>query len=258
MERSFDVLFFDLGGTLRLLYDNAPHQERAVQRIAELVGTDMEPHAFVKLLDERYEVYRKVAFDTCWEATEAELWTRWMTPDYPRDRIIANAVDLSFEYRQVVGERLMAPHSREVVIELHKRGYRLGIISNLITSQEVPDWLRADGLTDYFETVLLSAVIGYRKPDPRMYMKACADMRIAPGRCVSIADNLKRDITGAKAVGMGMNILFGDAETIRGNKPKVTEANRPDAVIFDFLELLDIFPGAPRLNEAALRQIEDA
>ena len=139
MERTFDVLFFDLGGTLRLLYDNAPHQERAISRIAELVGTDMEPHAFVKLLDERYETYRKVAFDTCWEATEAELWTRWMTPDYPRDRIIANAVDLSFAYRQVVGERLMAPHSKEVVIELHRRGYRLGIISNLITSQEVPD-----------------------------------------------------------------------------------------------------------------------
>ena len=257
MESTYDVLFFDLGGTLRLLYDNPPHQERAIQRIAALVGTDMEPHAFVKLLDERYEEYRKVAFDTCWEVTEAELWTRWMTPDYPRERIIANAVDLSFEYRQVVGERLMAPHSKEVVIELHRRGYRLGIISNLITSQEVPDWLRDDGLTDYFETVLLSAVIGYRKPDPRMYMKACADMRTAPSRCVSIADNLKRDITGAKAVGMGMNILFGEEEKLRRDKAKVNDENRPDAVIFDFLELLDLFPEAPRCNEGALRRIED-
>jgi len=130
----------------------------------------------------------------------------------------------------------------------------------LITSQEVPDWLEEEGLTDLFGTVLLSAVIGLRKPDPRMYEKACADMRRAPAECVSVADNLNRDFTGAKAANIGMNVMFTDnldklhADRAKG---KVKPENRPDCVITDFIELLDIFPEAPYVNFGAMRQIED-
>ena len=34
----------------------------------------------------------------------------------------------------------------EVIKGLHERGYKLGIISNLIGENEVPDWLEEDGL----------------------------------------------------------------------------------------------------------------
>ena len=51
----------------------------------------------------------------------------------------------------------------EVIKGLHKRGYKLGIISNLIGENEVPDWLEEDGLDSYFDTVILSSDVYKRQ-----------------------------------------------------------------------------------------------
>ena len=58
------------------------------------------------------------------------------------------------------------------MIELHRRGYILGIIANTITETEIPDWMEADGLTPYFKAVVLSSKVGTRKPNPEIYWEA--------------------------------------------------------------------------------------
>jgi putative hydrolase of the HAD superfamily len=58
---------------------------------------------------------------------------------------------------------------KETVIELSKRGYLMGIIANTITETEIPDYLKTDGLADYFKTVILSSKVGIRKPNPEIY-----------------------------------------------------------------------------------------
>lgn len=254
MANNIDVIFFDLGGTLRILHPDPPYQDRAIRRLAELAGTDMEPYAFLQLCDERYEPYRAEIFQTNREATEQEMWTRWMLPEYDRERLAKNAVEMSLQYRMAKGHRHLVEHGRETIEALHARGYRLGIISNLITSREVPDWLEKDGLAQYFHPVLLSAVIGLRKPDPEIYWMACRELDTPPERCASVADNLNRDFTGGKAAGIGMNILFMPAEKYEKKKASITDENRPDAVIHDFLELLELFPAAPEMNESAVRR----
>ena len=87
MIQEIEAVFLDLGNTLRILTKNDDHQSKARQRIVELVGTDEDPVAFCEKLDQRYKVYRKWAFDTMREAPESELWTRWLTYDFPADRI---------------------------------------------------------------------------------------------------------------------------------------------------------------------------
>ena len=128
----------------------------------------------------------------------------------------------------------------EVIKGLHERGYKLGIISNLIGENEVPDWLEEDGLAEYFDTVILSSVCGLRKPCSEIYNVACRDIGVAPEDCVSVADNVKRDITGAKEAGIGCNIIFRSPE--KKHAVEFTEANRPDAVISGFREILDLLP----------------
>ena len=54
-----------------------------------------------------------------------------------------------------------------------------------------------------------------------------------------MGDNLTRDIVGAKAVDFGMTV----AVQYNKNKPlKLTEENMPDAKVYTFPQLLDIFP----------------
>ena len=129
------------------------------------------------------------------------------------------------------------------------------IISNLITSREVPDWLEEDGLTQYFDSVILSAVCGLRKPDPEIYLMAAREVGIPPEKCAYVGDNLNRDVTGAKAANFGMNIIFTRPAKLAKAKASLTDANRPDGVIYDFLELLKIFPEYPTSDLSNVEKI---
>lgn len=253
MNQEFDAIFYDLGGTLRFVERDAEFEAKARRRIAELCGETGDPDAFCKFLDYRYEGYRKWCFETMIEATEAELWTRWLTPEYPRELILKNAVELTIEFRNKDGRRVVAPNGAQSIKDLHENGYRLGIISNLVTSKEIPDWLEHDNLTHYFDTVVLSCVEGMRKPGPGLSRLACERMGVDPARCVYIGDNLKRDLEGTRLAGFGMFVLYTTPEQL--NKVTVTDKNRPDAVIFDFAELKDLFPKRPMIATERIRTV---
>jgi HAD superfamily hydrolase (TIGR01549 family) len=246
-----DAIFLDLGNTLRMLTQNEAHQSAARTRMAELVGTDEDPEAFCRKVDERYKIYRKWAFEQRREASEAELWTRWLAPEFSPGRIAPLAVELTYQYRQTMGLRVVVENGKEVVVELHRRGYTLGMISNVITSREIPDWMEADGFSPYFKAVALSSLLGIRKPDPAIYHEAARQAGVAPARCVYVGDNLKRDVEGTRAAGFGMLIILISPEELAGEE--ITEQNRPDAIIHQFSELLDIFPCCPRVSLDHLR-----
>jgi HAD superfamily hydrolase (TIGR01549 family) len=249
MTHNIEAIFLDLGNTLRILLKDEDHQSRARRKIVEMVGTDEDPEAFCEKLDARYKTYRKWAFENLVEAPEAELWTRWMAPEFPAEKIAPQAVELTYQYRQSMGRRVVVDGGKEVVVELHRRGYILGIISNVITSQEIPDWMDADGFMPFFKSVVLSSVFGKRKPDPDIYHEAARRAGVEPARCVYVGDNLKRDVTGTRAAGFGMVIIMISPEELA--EATITDENRPDIVIHEFRELLDIFPGrAPTKGSA--------
>jgi len=252
MEQRVEAIFLDVGNTLRILTDHEDHQARARKKITELVGTEEDPDLFIQKVDERYKEYRKWAFDHLQEASEAELWTRWLSPEFPKEKIAANGIELTYQYRQSMGLRVVVPNGKEVVIELYNRGYTLGLISNVITSQEIPDWLEADGLSQYFKSVALSSVLGIRKPDPAIYLEAARQAGVDPAYCVYVGDNLKRDITGTRAAGFGMVVIMISPEKLATSE--ITEENEPDAIIHEFSELLDIFPAFPQVERAKIRK----
>jgi HAD superfamily hydrolase (TIGR01549 family) len=240
ITKAIDAVFLDLGNTLRILIKDPVHIAQAQRTLAGLVGSDEDPAAFCARLDERYKGYRKWAFEHLKEAPEADLWTHWMTPEFPAEKIAALGPELTFQYRQSLGRRVVVEGGREVVTELHRRGYTLGIISNLIGTREIPEWLEADGFAPYFKSVMLSSVSGIRKPHPEIYLEAARRAGAAPERCAYVGDNLKRDVTGTRAAGFGLVvILMSPAEL---GEALITDENRPDVVIHSFRELLDIFP----------------
>ena len=197
--------------------------------------------AFCAKLDERYKVYRKWAFENLTEAPEAELWTRWLVPEFPAEKIAPLGAELTYQFRQSMGRRVVVDGGREVVEELHRRGYTLGIISNLIGTREIPEWLEAEGFAPYFKSVVLSSVFGKRKPDPAIYLEAARRAGVEPAQCAYVGDNLKRDVTGTRAAGFGMVIIMISPEELA--EAEITDENRPDVIIHEFRQLLDIFPG---------------
>ena len=232
-------VFFDLGGTLRICEEAPAYQEKAKERMAELADrTDVQE--FIDLVEARYAPYRDWALAENKEAGDFELWDKWLLPELDKERLAKVCHELTYQYRQAKGLRHVVPGGLKVIRALYERGYRLGIISNLIGETEVPDWLEEDGLDPYFDAVVLSSVCGLRKPGAEIYRVACRAIGAAPEDCVSVADNVKRDIPGAKEAGIGANILFRSPE--KKHAVEYTEENRPDAVISDFREILDLLP----------------
>jgi HAD superfamily hydrolase (TIGR01549 family) len=240
MSQNIEAIFLDLGNTLRILIKDEAHMAQARRKIVELVGADENPETFCKKLDERYKVYRKWAFENLAEAPESEMWTRWLVPEFPAEKIALLGGELTYQFRQSMGRRVVVDGGKEVVIELHRRGYTLGIISNLIGTREIPDWMDADGFTPYFKSVVLSSVYGKRKPDPAIYHEAARRAGVEPARCVYVGDNLKRDVTGTRAAGFGMVIIMISPEELA--EATITDENSPDIIINEFRQLLDIFP----------------
>lgn len=241
MTTSIEAIFIDLGNTLRILIKDQAHMARARQEIARLVGTNEDPVAFCAKLDERYKLYRKWAFETLTEAPESELWVRWLVPDFPAERIAPLGAELTFQYRQSMGRRVVVEGGREVMDNLLQRGYTLGIISNLIGTREIPEWLEKEGFAPYFKSVVLSSIYGKRKPDPAIYLEAARRAGVEPERCAYVGDNLKRDVTGTRAAGFGLLIIMISPEELA--EAVITDENRPDVIIHKFRQLLDIFPG---------------
>jgi len=162
-----------------------------------------------------------------------------MLPDWPADMIKPLAAQLHQLWRSGQGTRVIRPDAREVIAELAQRGYRLGLISNA-TSSEIPHELEQLGLSTYFETMVLSAEFGRRKPDVSIFFEAVRRMGVSAGRSAYVGDKPTRDITGPRQAGFGLTIILKEP----GDAPAdpTWAALVPDHVIHSLSELLTIFP----------------
>jgi FMN phosphatase YigB (HAD superfamily) len=240
MTGDIEAIFLDVGNTLRIVVEDEEFQAQARQALMNLVGTTDSQDLFFAKLDEKWKAYRKWSFDNLTEASEKELWTRFMLPDFPTDKIGSQAGRLTRLWRNKDGRRIPRPDVKKVVLELDKRGYILGIIANTITETEIPDWLEHDQLTKYFKAVVLSSKIRYRKPGPEIYWEAARRVGVEPAHCVYVGDNPIRDVVGTRKAGFGMVIILMDPEK-QAKEPPEGE-NLPDHIIRECSDLLDIFP----------------
>jgi len=239
-EKNIEAVFLDVGNTLRIVIPDSEFSADAKRQLVELTGANMSPDDFFALLEERYKVLRKRAKEQLIEASEKEMWTQWMLPDFPAEKITPLVSKLTRLWRDSDGKREPRPDVKETVLELHRRGYLLGIIANTITETEIPDWLERDGLSGYFKAVILSSKVGIRKPNPEIYWEAARRIGVAPEKCVYVGDNPLRDAEGTREAGYGMFILIHEPATLAKEPPK--EDVKPDHTIHEMKDLLDIFP----------------
>lgn len=256
MNTDIRYIFLDLGGTFRVIDEDPAYLTAAKTKIAQLCGVETADPCkwFDEVIDKRYDLYRDWALKFMCEAPEEVLWLRWLAYDCDPVLIRRNAAELTYQYRQTKGRRTVVEGGAETVKELCRRGYTLGIISDLVGKREVDEWLDADGLRPYFQTVQQSSITYVRKPGPAIYYYAMEEVGAEAENCAYVGDNLNRDIVGAKACAFGMTVTV----QYNQNKPlKLTAENRPDAKVYRFAQLLDIFPARGQVATEQLIAPED-
>ena len=113
-------------------------------------------------------------------------------------------------WHRIWGRRVVCPDARQVVAELARRGYRLGVISNTISARAAPCGLEEYGLADYFQTVILSSTFGRRKPDPLIFLEATRQVGVSPARSAYVGDRPTRDVVGPRRAGFAMTIIINN------------------------------------------------
>lgn len=241
MSQKIQAIFLDTGNTMRIKEKDPAFQNQARKQIVKLLGTQESPDILCNQLGERYEAYKRWAKETLIQASETELWTRWMLPDFPAETIASQVGKLTRLWLNQDGRRILRSDVKPTIIELHKRGYILGIIANAISETEIPEWLEADGLAKYFKSVILSSKFRRRKPDPYIYLEAARTAGIEPECCAYVGDNPSRDIEGARQARFGKVLIMLEQDTLKKEPPK--GKHRPDGIISEFSGLLNFFPG---------------
>ncbi len=234
-----DTIFFDVGNTLRIVLPEQDFIDKAEKDLMDLIQTKESHDELFAKLEERWKKYRKQAKSTLIDASEMELWSQYLLPDYDPELICDNAGRLTRLWRDHDGRRVPRPDVKSTLIELDKRGYTMGIIANTVTETEIPDWMIEDKVAHYFKSVILSSKVRIRKPDPAIYYLACRAIGKKPENCAYVGDNPIRDVQGTRDAGFAMMIRIDEPDTIKKEPQEITL--HPDYTINNISDLLDIF-----------------
>ena len=241
MTPDIKTIFFDVGNTLRIVLKEQDFIDRAEAGLMELIHTTETHDELFAKLEERWKKYRKMSKETLLDASEGELWTQYMLPEYDANMIFANAAKLTRLWRDHDGRRVARADAVDTIKELCARGYTLGIIANTVTETEIPDWMAADGVAQCFKTTILSSKVRLRKPNPEIYHLDCRCIGTPEANCAYVGDNPVRDVEGTQAAGFGMMIRIDEPDTLNMEHATGKEFT-PDHVITALSQLLDIFP----------------
>lgn len=94
---------------------------------------------------------------------------------------------------------------------LRRRGFKLGIVSNLSSAHAVP--LQRLGVLDAVDAAALSFRVGRIKPDPEIYASVCGELEIEPGDALMVGDSLLNDVRAPAALGFA-TLYVGDSDAV--------------------------------------------
>lgn len=122
--------------------------------------------------------------------------------------------------------------ARPILKQLAQR-YPLVLVSNFYGN--IASVLKDFQLEHLFRTIIESAVVGIRKPDPAIFRLGIDALRLAPGEVAVVGDSFDKDIVPATTLGCRTIWL----KNIGWNPYEGTET--ADAVITDFPQIKAVF-----------------
>jgi len=99
----------------------------------------------------------------------------------------------------------MHPGTPAALARMRQAGLRLGVVSN--SDGRVEEALTAAGIRANFEVIVDSRLVGFEKPDPRIFQAALEPLGIAPEGALYVGDIYEVDVIGARRAGMDVVLL---------------------------------------------------
>lgn len=156
-------------------------------------------------------------------------------------------IGLNSNYYRAVGEMALShmeslansmefpEENREVLNKIYKDNYTMSIISNFDHAPTVYMLLDSFDLRTFFEAIVISIEVSWRKPKADIFLKALNFLKLSSNEAIYIGDNFEADIIGSKNVGMDSIWINKNNET--REEPPI----KPDYTVSSFSELGNLF-----------------
>jgi len=179
----YKAVVFDMDG---VIFDS--------ERLVLACWTEVAEKYGIKDIDKVF--YRCIGVNS---AQSKEITMQFYGPEFPYDKFRADASHL-YHSKYDGGRLPMKPGVVELLEFLKEQGYAVGLASSTrftVVEQE----LRDAGILPYFQTLTCGDMVKVSKPNPEIFLKACASLSVAPQEAIAIEDSFN-GIRAAYRAGM--------------------------------------------------------
>ncbi len=217
LTASTRAVVFDVVGTL--LHPRPPALEM-YWSVGKELGLELAPTQLRERFLAAFQAEEQFDQSLSWITSEGRERERWQ-------RIVATTLagisQPELGYQQLY-EHFARPESwvlatdtQEVLSELKTRGLSWGLGSNYDSRL----WSVLEGFPELAlprDRVLISSVVGFRKPAPEFFRALCQCFQQEPGAILFIGDDYRNDYLGARQAGL-QSVLLGDDMQIAATTP---------------------------------------
>lgn len=131
---------------------------------------------------------------------------------------------LKQSYTQAISHQRCKPvfNQQYALSRLRQEGYRLAVCSNSVR-QTVELMMKLSALEGYLDLMVSNEDVSRSKPDPEIYLKAMANLDVAPESCLIVEDNDHGIKAALASGGHLMTVAAPDEVTYRALKARIAE-----------------------------------
>ncbi len=234
------AVIFDFIGTLTNVRGYSLEASRAVSKMKLHIaigkaGFTVDAKGFSKAYTQAYEKYHIIRYEKLVEVTNAvwisEALNNLGYETTPDDSRVKTAINISFE--DYLNSLELRPCAKSILKKL-STNYKLGLVSNFTYTPIIYAGLRKLGINQFFNAILVSHEVGWRKPHPKIFNEALKRLRVPTHETVYVGGSPLEDIKGAKATGMKTIFVSSQFYTLRNLNES---QQKPDMITKDICEL---------------------
>jgi HAD superfamily hydrolase (TIGR01549 family) len=214
--------------------------KRNLHRVLCQVGLKSSRKEFMEAYAEAHEKYRKIRYRELREVTNAvwvsETLNNINCKTHPKDLRLKTALNVFFQ--DFINSLKLRPQAKKL-IKTAAENSRIGLVSNFTYAPAIYASLRKLGINQYFNAVLVSEEIGWRKPHRIIFDKALRILQVKAEETIFIGDSPTEDIGGA--ITLGIRTIFVESQF---NKLSNLQSCRikPDLAVQDPREVCNKLP----------------
>ncbi len=190
------AIFFDAGETL--VYRN-PSLLEITRRFLKINKININKSTLAKILNSCALKMKPIVEQG--NVADSKKWYIYINMVFKKSGIRDKKIMHELIEKLRIGTSFRAyPDAKKILKFLKKSGFKLGVISN--ASASVIDILKKTRIYDFFDGVIVSEIVGYEKPDVKIFNYALKTLKVKPRETIYIGDNYIADIKGSIKAGI--------------------------------------------------------